>query len=99
MVGVYSIVTLSGCSWMLTDPHGVRFAELRDAEVGRQIDQTWYRFNPKRAIGNGKYEYTAQDKSSGCEVAYDVDGATMRILSWRYISDPSLCKADRYSGP
>jgi hypothetical protein len=85
---------LNGCSLIPIDPHGTKFAEWRNAEVGKRIEQSWFRLNPKRSLGNGKNEYTAKDRYSGCQWAYEVDESTGIVLGWRYISDPSLCKAE-----
>lgn len=74
------------------------FRSGRDAAIGRSI-KDWLRAYPheKGILEDGKIEYQFAEKN-GCKWAFITDTDDIAV-SWRYISDPKLCK-ERFSlGP
>lgn len=78
-----------GCQSMST---GEEFKYLMDRQIGKQIANSWYRDpDEKKQIGGGNVEYIIHSKKSACVWSFLVDESNGIILSWRYISAPSVC--------
>jgi hypothetical protein len=81
---------VSGCQSMSASEE---FEYLMDRQIGKPIANSWYRDpDEKKQIGGGKVEYIIRSKKSACVWSFLVDENKGVILSWRYISDPSVCR-------
>jgi hypothetical protein len=73
-----------------------RFKRHKDSEIGSKVDSEWFRGYvgqpvSKSPLSAGVEEWFFRNPSK-CEWAAEVDVRTMKMVRWRYVSDPSLCK-------
>lgn len=82
----------SGCASMSKQEF---FEHRMSGEIGKSIASSWYRDpDEKKALGDGKFEYIIRSRKSACVWAFIVDENKGVILSWHYISEPSVCGLD-----
>ncbi|MEP5765672.1 MAG: hypothetical protein ABJ308_13845 [Halieaceae bacterium] len=105
------IVTLTGCALLNPALDEKAFRNLADGYIGKEsssaiLDSELRKPKESTTIDETHVEYVLSHKylsqnsgkTYGCLWAITVDTSTDKIVSWRYISDASDCKAQYFYG-